>query len=274
MLRGFYTAASGMISQQRAQEALSNNIANVNTPGYKADEAVLQAFPEMLIQQMGSNAPGIQQEFGGSSTNRPIGSLHTGVYVQEVVPDFSQGPIRETGMPTDLALVDGALPDETGGLFFTVENEAGDLRYTRNGHLTVDAAGFLTTNEGYYVLDDNENRIQTNGMDFTVSSNGQLQGDGVTANIGVTYIADAQALIKEADNLLTLTDDGTEAVDARQQGTEFSVLQHTLESANVDSTKTMSEMMSAYRMFEQNQQVLKAYDESMAKAVSEIARLG
>src|SRR5690625_4384245 len=103
-------------------------------------------------------------------------------------------------MPTDLALVDGALPDETGGLFFTVENEAGDLRYTRNGHLTVDAAGFLTTNEGYYVLDDNENRIQTNGMDFTVSSNGQLQGDGVTANIGGTYIADAQALIKEADN--------------------------------------------------------------------------
>lgn len=274
MLRGFYTAASGMISQQRTQEALSNNIANTNTPGYKADEAVLRAFPEMLIRQMGSNAPGIKQEMGGASTSRPVGSLNTGVYVQETVPNFSQGPIRETGMATDLALVDGELPDETGGLFFTVENEAGDVWYTRNGHFTVDAAGFLTTNEGYYVLDDNGNRMQTNGMDFTVSADGQLQADGVMTNIGVTYIANAQELIKEADNLLMLTDGGTGAVDARQQGVEYSMLQHTLESANVDPTKTMSEMMTAYRMFEQNQHILKAYDESMGKAVSEIARLG
>jgi len=271
LLRGFYTAASGMMSQQRTQEALSNNIANVNTPGYKADSAVTRSFPEMLIRQMGSNAQGLGQAPVRSISGQTIGSLHTGAYVQEVIPNFSQGPIRETGLTTDLALVDGEMPDETGGLFFTVENEAGDTRYTRNGHFTVDADGFLTTNEGFYILDDNGNRIQPNSLDFVVSDNGQIQADGLNANIGIAYIADTEALVKEEENLLT---GDVDAVNARNENMQFSVLQHTLEGANVDPGKTMTEMMTAYRMFEQNQRMLKAYDESMGKAVNEIGRLG
>lgn len=271
MLRGFYTAASGMISQQRVQETLSNNIANVNTPGYKADGAVLRSFPDMLVQQMGSNAQGLGQGPGRSISGQAIGSLNTGAYVQELVPDFTQGPIRQTGLTTDLALVDGVLPDETGSLFFTVENETGEVRYTRNGHFTVDDAGFLTTNEGYYVLDDNENRIQTNGLDFVVHANGQMEAAGLNVNIGIAYVANTDDMIKEENNLLT---GDLEVLDARDQDLTFSVLQHTLEGANVDPSKTMTDMMVAYRNFEQSQKMLKAYDESMSKAVNEVARLG
>lgn len=267
MLRGFYSAASGMIAQQRHQEALGNNIANMNTPGFKADQAVMRSFPEMLIQAQGNkqipttrglNIP-IQQQ---------IGSLNTGVYVQEMLPDFSQGDIRETYIPTDLALVQTQMPDETGGLFFSVQNEAGEVRLTRNGNLTVDGQGMLVTNQGFYVLDQAGNPIQTGGMDFTVTANGVLQTPEQNTALGILYVEDVNSLIKEGDNLYN-----GEAV-AAPAGANFNVQQGFLESSNVDAATTMTEMMNAYRIFEVNQRVLRAYDESLGKAVTEIGRLG
>lgn len=267
MLRGFYSAASGMITQQRQQEALGNNIANMNTPGYKADQAVIRSFPEMLIQANTS-----KQIPTTRSLNIPmqsqIGSLNTGVYVQEMLPNFSQGDIRETNISTDLALVQDVLPDETGALFFSVQNDAGEVRLTRNGNFTVDGQGFLVTNQGYYVLDQAENPIQTDGMDFTVNSEGVLQLPGGNAALNIVYSQDADTLIKEGDNLFS---GETVAVPA---GATYTIQQGFLEGSNVDAATTMTEMMNAYRMFETNQRVLKAYDESLGKAVSEIGRLG
>src|SRR5690625_7658314 len=98
-----------MIAQQRHQESLSNNIANANTPGYKADQATLRSFPEMLLRQRGTKTipttKGLQLK-----ENNGIGSLTTGVYAQESILNFEQGPIRETGIPTDFAIVDGNKP--------------------------------------------------------------------------------------------------------------------------------------------------------------------
>lgn len=273
LFRGFNALTSGMISQQRVQEALSENVANVNTPGYKADEAILRAFPEMLLKKMGSNEPGLGQGPSQTRSGENVGSINTGAYVQELIPQFDQGPIRETGQPTDLALMDGELPDENGGLFFVVENDDGDTRYTRNGHLTVDSEGFLTTNEGYYLLDDNGNRMQPNGMDFLVTSNGEVQAEGMNANIAVDYIDNTDELAKDENDLFTL-DGEANAQDARGLDMTFSVMQNTLEGSNVDTEKTMTDMMSTYRLFEQNQRMLRAYDENMGKAVSEIGRLG
>src|SRR5699024_10469581 len=144
MLRGFYTATSGMIAQQRHQEALSNNMANVNTPGFRADQTTIRSFPDMLIRQLGKKTIPTTNELT-LPVNNPVGSLNTGVYVQEHVPDFSQGILRETQLITDIALIDGVMPDENGTVFFTVLNEDGDMRYTRNGNFTVDGEGYLTT---------------------------------------------------------------------------------------------------------------------------------
>ncbi|MDY0409469.1 flagellar hook-basal body protein [Virgibacillus soli] len=265
MLRGFYTAASGMIAQQRHQEALSNNITNANTPGYKADQATLRAFPELLIQQMGSK--NIPTKDGHQIAQRQgIGSLNTGVYVQEFVPNFAQGDLRETNMSTDLALVNGQFPDEKGSVFFTVQNEQGDVRYTRNGNFTVDSEGYLVTNEGYYVLNEAGNPIQTNGVQFTVTPEGLVQADGQMTQLGIRYAANPLELSKEGNDLFS---GETEQVP---QGATFHVQQGSLEQSNVDSLQSMTQMMEAFRIFETNQRVLKAYDESLGKAVNDIAR--
>lgn len=267
MLRGFYTAASGMITQQRQQEALSNNIANENTPGYKADQATLRAFPELLMQQMGNKNIPTENGFNLSVQN-PIGSLNTGVYVHEMIPNHQQGDLKETDMTTDLAIIDGELPDEAGGLFFTVQNEAGEARYTRNGNFTVDGQGFLVTNEGYYVLDATGNQIQTNGAEFTVTEDGEFQVEGQAIPLGIAYTADTSDFVKEGNGLFS-GDAGEIPAEAT-----FSVQQGALEQSNVDALQAMTQMTESYRMFETNQRVLKAYDESMGKAVNEIGRLG
>ncbi|SFE10277.1 flagellar basal-body rod protein FlgG [Lentibacillus persicus] len=267
MLRGFYTAASGMIAQQRQQEALSNNISNAQTPGYKADQPALRAFPEMLMYQMGNQHVPTSRGVN-LPDNQPVGPMNTGVYVHENLPDYSQGDVRETGVSTDLALINGNLPDAAGNLFFTVQNEDGEERYTRNGNFTVDGAGFLVNTEGYYVLDDTGAPVQTGGMEFNVTEDGVLQTADENIPLGVAYAANSNQLAKEGDGLFT-----GEAGAVPAEAT-FSVQQGALEGSNVDSAQSMTQMMESYRMFETNQRVLKAYDESMGKAVSEIARLG
>src|SRR5690625_7711966 len=94
-------------------------------------------------------------------------------------------------MATDLAIINGSLPDETGSLFFTVQNENGEVRYTRNVNFTVDSQGFLVTNEGYYVLDTAGNPLQTDGMEFTVTGDRDIQvEDGPMILVGIAYTVD------------------------------------------------------------------------------------
>lgn len=267
MLRGFYTAATGMISQQRQQEALANNIANVNTPGYKADQTTLRAFPEMLLHQIGAIKTIPTENQLNLKVSNPVGSINTGVYAQEMVPNHIQGDMRETGLPTDMALINGVLPDEKGSLFFTVQNEAGEQRYTRNGNFTVDQEGYLVANDGYYVLDAAGNPIFTNGIEFNVTQNGVIQTEAGDIPLGIAYVANTDELVKEGTDLYA-GEAGAVPADAI-----FQVEQGFLEQSNVDAGRTMTEMMEAYRMFEMNQRVLKAYDDSMEKAVTEVGRV-
>lgn len=271
MLRGYYAAASGMIAQQRNQEMISNNLANAQTPGFKADRAATRAFPEMLLQQMGTKTlPTINSL--KLPQNRTIGSINTGVYQQETIPYFDQGPIKQTDMPTDMALVDGALPDENGGLLFAVQSADGETRYTRNGHFTVDGQGYLTTNDGLYVLDANEQAIQTNHLDFIVTPEGNVQVDGQDIPLGITYIENVDNLVKEGQDVFRLEDG--QARLATRTDARYQVLQYQLESSNVDTGRSMTDMIAAYRVFEQNQRVLRTHDESLGRAVSDIAKLG
>lgn len=267
MLRGFYTAASGMKSQARVQETLANNIANANTPGYKADQAAVRAFPEMLMNAMGTKKLPVQNNVH-LPNNRPIGSLNTGVYVQETIPNFQQGDMKETNMYTDFAIVQGNLPDDTGAIFFTVQNEQGETRYTRNGNFTIDGQGFLVTGQGYYVLDQAGNPIQLEGTEFTVQSDGTIQTMTADIQLGLAYTDNANQLVKEGNDLFN------GEAGAVPAGAMFSVKQGFLERSNVDAVQTMTEMMNAYRLFEANQRVLRAYDESLGKAVTEIGRIG
>lgn len=274
MLRGFYSAAAGMIAQQRRTEMLTNNIANANTPGYKADQGSLRAFPEMLMKRMESVKSG-----SNLVTSTSIGGLNSGVYMQEMTPLFKQGDIRETGNKTDIALIDGNLPrngqtNKQGSLFFTVQNANGDVRYTRNGNFTVDPAGYLTTNEGYYVLDATGNRIPLQSDQFQVSGDGTIVENGAPiARLNVAYSDNPYELVKEGNGVYRTNGNNVLPNALDVQDVSFSMKQGFIEGSNVDVSQAMTDMMTAYRSFEANQKILQAYDRSMEKAVNEIGRL-
>ncbi|QPC47691.1 flagellar hook-basal body protein [Mangrovibacillus cuniculi] len=283
MLRGFYTAASGMLTQQRRTEMLTNNMANANTPGFKADQASLRAFPEMLLQRM-EEGGSIPTENGLRLPISPsIGSLNTGVYMQEGLPQFMQGALRQTDLTTDIALADIDIPvDEESGLqgvtFFTIQNAQGDIRYTRNGNFTLDGAGFLTMPDGSYVLSTEGQPIQLQSDQFTVRQDGViLENNEEIAQLGIAFSAQPQAMVKEGNGHYRLENGQENPVlpsAYANQDVRFDLRQGYIERSNVDVTRTMTDMMTAYRTFEANQKVLQAYDRSLEKAVTEIGRIG
>lgn len=274
MYRGFYTVASGMIAQQRRTEMLTNNMANVNTPGFKAEQSSIRSFPEMFLSSI--EKTNIPTEKGLNFRGvRPLGQISTGVYMQETLPLFTQGSLIHTELPTDLALIDGTLPvDEdsgvAGAVFFTLENGDGQL-YTKNGNFALSPEGFLTNPLGYYVLDTAGNRIQLTTDNFTVSEDGVVleNGEQAVATIGIAFSQRPDTLLKR-DNGLFATEDGENLQQAA--GTTYTLQQGYVEGSNVDTGRTMTDMMTAYRAFEANQKVLQAYDRSMEKSV-EIGRL-
>ncbi|MFJ5623552.1 flagellar hook-basal body protein [Peribacillus loiseleuriae] len=277
MFRGFYTAASGMLTQQRRAEMLTNNLSNANTPGFKTDQASVRSFPEMLMQRMGQKVTTPNGKISLPMYSQ-VGLLSTGVYMQEATPLYTQGDIQETQLATDLAIVNGNLPvnqenGKPGALLFVVENSAGEARYTRNGNLTLDGAGYLTTASGNYVLDDNNNRIRLNSENFSVSEEGMIvENNQPVARVGIALAEDPYQLIKEGDGLFRAKG-AILANGYNTAGVSFNVKQGYLEGSNVDQAQTMTDMLTAYRTFEANQKILQAYDKSMDKAVNEIGRL-
>ncbi|MFJ7952337.1 flagellar hook-basal body protein [Lysinibacillus sp. NPDC096418] len=273
MFKGFYTVATGMIAQQRRTELLSNNLANANTPGFKADQSSIRSFPDMLMSSVGkTNAPANQQSMN------PVGALSTGVYMQETLPNYVQGQIYSTNFTTDMALIDGYLPQNedgvTGSIFFRLEHPEGGEAYSRNGNFTLDGQGYLVNPQGLYVLSDAGQRIQLPNDDFQLDQDGAIYvNNQQVARVGVSYAANPNVLQKQ-DNGLLRTQDGEDLPNAYgAAGVNFTLRQNFLEGSNVDSSRTMTDLMTAYRAFEANQKVLQAYDRSMEKAVNEIGKV-
>ncbi|MFJ5769560.1 flagellar hook-basal body protein [Psychrobacillus sp. NPDC093180] len=278
MFRGFHTVASGMIAQQRRTELLTNNMANANTPGYKADQTTIRSFPEMLMSRLGPTKIPTENAIHGKYAAE-IGGLGTGVYMQETIALLTQGQLQQTELNTDIALIDGALPvdeetGQTGAVFYRLQHPEEGEAYTRNGNFTLDAAGFLTNAQGLYVLDNNGERIQLQNDDFRLAEDGQIfVNDASVAQIGVSFAAQPDTLIKQ-DNGLFQTADGANLPSAYDTANvSFSMQQGYIERSNVDAQKTMTELLTAYRAFEANQKVLQAYDQSMQKAVNEVGRV-
>lgn len=273
MFRGFYTVGSGMIAQQRRTEMLSNNIANANTPGYKAEQSTIRAFPEMFMSRLDSMRVPTEKGLNFRNLSK-VGDVSTGVYMQETLPLFAQGQLRETEQKTDIALIDGPMEvdEETGvagTVFFTLEGENGGQYYTRNGNFAVNAEGYLTNPSGLYVLDDAGNRIELASDDIRVTDTGVVYaGETEIATLGIAYSDEPDALSKQ-DNGLYTTADGNEL----PTGGTYSLQQGYLEDSNVDAARSMTDMLTAYRAFEANQKVLQAYDRSMEKAVNEVGRV-
>lgn len=152
---GLYIAASGMLAEMVRQEQISNQLANVNTPGFKAEGNVQAGFGELLLQN--------------TVTGVPVGRLSLGAEIAETPLDLAPNPLRETGEPLDFGI--------EGEGFFAV-NTAQGVRYTRDGQFTTDAQGNLVTAAGDQVLGANGAPVRLRG-DGTVAP-GQLGVFNVT----------------------------------------------------------------------------------------------
>lgn len=279
LFKGFYTVASGMTAQQRKTEILTNNMANANTPGYKSDQATIRSFPDMLMSAVKSNTIPTKN---GLTVNglQEIGSLNTGVYLQETLANYTQGSVYSTGFNTDVALIDSALPvdeasGQTGAVFFRLENADGNEAYTRNGNFTLDGEGNLVNGQGLYVLSNTGERIQLANDNIQISPEGMVYDEnGVqVAQLGVSFSANPDVLVKLDNGLFQTIDDTPLPTAFGQAGVVFGMQQSYLEGSNVDAGRAMTDLMTAYRAFEANQKVLQAYDKSMDKAVNEVGRV-
>lgn len=251
MLRSFYIAGTGMLTQRSKMDVIINNITNSDTNGYKKDQVVSRSFEDMLLDRL--NDPSILNR------NTYVGAQNTGTYVDEMVVDFTQGPMETTDQRTDLAI--------SGDGFFAVQTPNG-VRYTRSGNFQVDVNGTLLTQEGYYVQGQNGGLINVGTGDFTVKSDGTIFVNNQQVNqLRIVRFADNNVLRKQGDNLYYPYNGEQPQVMANP-----TVAQGMLEGSNLDIGREMAEMLMTNRVYESNQRILKMVDESLSKTVNDIGR--
>jgi len=256
MIRGLYTAVTGLITGEAKQSIVTNNIANANTIGFKSDDLAIKKFDDVLIQNY-------DKVVNGKNVKTTIGSLSMGSKIDELNTDFAQGVFESTDKTTDFAI--------EGNGFFTVQRDDGITTknyYTRSGNFHIDGTGFLATDSGDKVLGTN---AANNAVEPIYVGNGKLQVDN-SGNISIdgqnlykfntVDFADYKSLQKVGDNLY----DGANPIE----NGNITVKQNTLEKSNVNVTTEMVNMMAIMRNFESNQKIIQSIDETLGKAVNEV----
>ena len=190
MVKGLYTAYTGMLNQQNKMDVISNNLANAAVTGYKKEGSTSQSFDTVLAYKIRDRSIGVH-------TQR-IGSMNLGVKIGENYTDYGQGPFKNTDNTYDLAI--------SGNGFFCVQftNKAGvtSTKYTRDGSFTLNVNGYLVTKDGDYVLDHNGNRIRLDPLSTSsIDENGNIfQNDRAVARIGLRDFEDYNYLEHYGEN--------------------------------------------------------------------------
>lgn len=288
MLKGLYTAYTGMINEQHRMDVLTNNLANATTNGFKKEGTTSEAFdtvlaykikdlsePGNLPRPMATNRPVDEEE-----ANNPLNEtymdrrvrrtgLNLGVKIGENYVDYSEGPIKETENALDFALSDRG--------FFAVEytNKAGETstKYTRDGNFTMNRLGFLQTQDGDYVLDEDGRRIQLDpALEIRTNRHGDIYQDGaVAATIGIVDFEDYNYLERFGENFFQPVD-GATMLDREQAAEEFGTNTEIhagyLEMSNISVVTEMVNMIALQRQYESNQKVITTYDDTLEQAVT------
>ncbi len=257
MYQGFYNLTSGMLTQQRTLNTVSNNMVNVQTPGYKSDKMVSSTFEEEMLYRTGKRNKSRYTELGVTSKIRTA---------QRTYVNYEQGSFNPTGGIYDVAL--------SGRGFFCIDTPNG-VQYTRNGSFRVDEEGYLTLNNLGRVQGEGGQPIQITSEDFVVT-NGTIYGrdtDGTSREFGTLRVVDFEGNYQD---VLHKEDYGLYSTDAAAQEvnqTESAVIWKTLERSNSDMVEEMTAMMTAQRALQSGAQVLKMYDQVMSKSATDIGRL-
>jgi len=249
MMQSGYTAALGIASQQRRMDVIANNLANVNTIGYKADRV---DFKDALYQTMRR----VIQPQEDINMRRGCGTLVSGVMV-----DFEQGGIQTTNVDTNLYI--------KGDAFFKVLTPQGQVLYTRDGTFSKDAQGYLVTGAGNYVLDQNNQRIQVQGNKFIISPEGQISmEDGpVYAQLGLVVFPNKEGLLNVAGNTFNVSEASGQPRQINAND-GVSVISGAVESSNVQLANEFSRLVRAQRVFQFSSRALSVADSMDEKAIN------
>jgi len=261
MIRGLYTSALGMTTQMQRMDVVSNNIANVNTTGFKRDGVAAHSFSCRMGHRVDDPvANGILRLMGNT---RPVGRMSPGVFIDEVFTDFVTGGFRETGNPLDIAIA--------GSGFFavTVTNPDGTFqeKFTRDGNFTIAADGTIMDMAGARLQNVDGDNIVVPSGNIIIGSDGRLLvNDEYIATIRIVDIANPTSLRKTRGNYWAVTDE-TELTAFNGR-----IEQGFLENSNVQAVREMVELVALHRAYEANSRMVQIHDETLGRAVNEIAR--
>lgn len=258
MVKGLYTAYTGMINEQHRMDVLTNNLANADTNGFKKEGATSQAFDDVLaIKIKDASEPG--------KLPRHIGTANLGVKIGENYTDYSQGSFRVTGNTYDLAI--------SGDGYFNVEftNKAGETstKYTRDGAFVVNTEGYLVTKDGDYVLSTTKGRIKIDPTkEVVVDVLGNVtQGGTNVARIKLTDFEDLNYLEHYGENYYQPVE------GAKERNITGTIRQGYLEASNVKVVEAMVEMISVSRQYESNQKLITTIDDTLKIASSQVGKV-
>lgn len=251
MVRGLYTAYTGMMNQQARLDVITNNLANASTVGYKKEGSTSQAFDSMYTQKIKDDSEGY--------INRRIGKESLGVKIGETYTDYTQGSFKVTGNTLDLAL-------EGTGFFnieYTSKSGVTSTRYTRDGSFSINNEGMLVTEDGDYLLGQG-GRIQIPaGTEVSIDELGNVYADEqLVDKIQITDFEDYNYLRKFGENLYTAVDGVVE------KDGSYKVREGYLEMSNINVISEMVEMITISRAYESNQKAIQTIDSSLEKSVN------
>lgn len=247
MIRGFYSAASGLDAASSNQDVIAENLANVNTPGYRRRGLAFQVFEDVLANVPPPTTPEQAQRLAALDEGGLLGTLPT-----QVFNDFRSGPVQYTGNPFDLAAA--------GDAYFIVEGPGGTL-FTKNGSFRLNAQGELLTQSGL--------RVRGEGGTLTIP-----QGTAkVVVNLDGSILADGQAVgrlqIERIANPVALQRVGPSLFQGQPSGVRpepgtIRIEQGYLEGSNVQGVSEMVSMVTGARYYEMAQRALRTLSEAIA----------
>lgn len=263
MLRSLYSGTSGLRYHQVKMDVVANNIANVNTVGYKKSAFSFQDLLSQILRQ--AVAPDPAAGRGGINPAQ----VGLGVTLGAITSMHTQGSFQATENPTDLAI--------QGDGFFILSPDGGTTKYyTRAGAFGFDAEGYLIDRvTGCRVLGSAELKIPLDAQSFYINPKGELHylaGDGTDTLVGTIHLAkfsNPSGLFKVGSNLyLPSPNAGTPAEGVPGEGGRGTVLPGALEMANVDLAEEFTQMITAQRGFQANARTITVSDQMLEEVVN------
>jgi flagellar basal-body rod protein FlgF len=252
-----YTAASGALVAQSAVDTIANNLANVDTAGFKRTLLQVQSQPQRDVYRFQTDPA----KNGGVAAQTRIGALGSGAQIYDTPADYAQGTIAATGNDLDVAL--------SGPGFFAVREGNGNVRYTRDGAFLRDQNGFLTAQNGDRVLGRNATPIVLPATgNVQIGRDGAISVDGRPYDrLGVVEFGNSAALRPEGAN--RFADTGAAGVRA---ATKTTSLQGSLEKSNADVIRSMVDLIANERWFDANEKSIQTQDDAVGQAITTVGR--